>query len=257
MESGFGHDVEAFEVDIGVVRESAGLRLDASHYNATLVRAMQALRETGMALKTLGEVTSRIFIPPRFRRIYVEQQFGLPFVQGSHLVHFQPAGLKYISKRAHRDIEQWVIREGWVLVTRSGTVGRVMLAPTSWDGWGASEHIMRIVPKKSSDCPSGYLYAFLRSFVGQAQLTSRIYGAVVDEITENHARSIRIPIPASEDEYRRVREIDRLVKDSVAMRESAKALDVRSLEKMRDLLRTATPLASVVSDAAPPPETAP
>ena len=221
-------------MNIGVVRESAGLRLDASHYNATLRARMRTLRETGMTLKPLRDVTTRVFIRHASRGYMSSGAMALPFVQGSHLVHFQPADIKYISKRAHKNIDQWVIERDWVLVTRSGTVGRVMLAPASWHGWAASEHVMRIVP--SSDCPPGYLYAFLKIPDWAGTLTSRIYGAVVDEITEDHARSVRIPIPTSEHEQKRVRQIDRMVMESVATKEKAKTLDDQSLEKMNALL---------------------
>lgn len=237
VDVGNDYHIQAFEVDIGAMRESSGFRLDASHYNATLVRAMKALQETGMTLKPLRDVTTKIFMPPRFRRIYVEQRYGLPFVQGSHLVHFQPADIKYISRRAHKNnIDRWVIERDWVLVTRSGTVGRVMLTPASWHGWAASEHILRIVPSASAECPPGYLYAFLKSSIGQAQLTSHIYGAVVDEITENHVQSIHIPIPTTNEELRCVQQINRMVMDSVVTKEKAKTLDEQSLGKMNDLL---------------------
>ena len=195
--SGTDRRVESFAVDVQMIRESSGLRLDASHYSTDLARAMAVLAETGMQVRELGQVTRRVFIPPRFKRIYVEKEYGVPFVQGSHLVHFQPADIKYLSRTAHRGLERWIIRKDWVLVTCSGTIGRALVAPSSWDGWAASQHILRIVPSGSQDCPPGYIYAFLRSFPGQAQLRSRIYGAVVDELTERHARSVRIPVPVT------------------------------------------------------------
>lgn len=201
-------EVEHFSVPSTFLRQAQTLRLDASYFNPAVAHALEALRHSGMKLKTLGEVTSRVFIPNRFKRIYVESEHGLPFLQGSHIVHFQPADVKYVSRRAHRKIENWQIQQGWLLVTRSGTVGRVALCPPEWDGWAASEHILRIIPNED-ECPSGYLYSFLTSPLGHVQLTKHIYGAVVDELTEDQTKSVLVPLPVNDEQRKLVARIDR------------------------------------------------
>lgn len=138
--------IESFAVTSDWLKNSTNLRLDASFYNPRVAHAIETLRKSGLPIKPLGELTKRIFIPPRFKRIYVGRDHGLPFLQGSHVVHFQPADMKYVSRTAHKNIDLWIIREGWILVTRSGTVGRIAVVPREWDGWAASEHILRIIP---------------------------------------------------------------------------------------------------------------
>jgi type I restriction enzyme, S subunit len=214
--------VEHFSVDSKWLRDSKGLRLDASFYNPRLAHALETLRKSGMALSTLGEVTEKIFIPPRFKRIYVDKEHGIPFLQGSHVVHFQPAEMKYLSRTAHKKIQRWIIKAGWVLVTCSGTVGRVMISLPEWNGWAASQHILRIIPKQ--DYPAGYIYAFLSSPMGQAQLTAQIYGAVVDELTEEQARSILIPIATNERERQQINHINDLAVKAMKKRQEASLL---------------------------------
>ena len=154
--------VEHFAVSSNVLAQTETRRLDASYFNPSVARALDTLKRSGLSLSPLGEITSRVFIPPRFKRIYVESEYGVPFLQGSHIVHFQPADVKYLSRTAHKRLDRWIIRSGWLLVTCSGTVGRVTICPSEWDGWAASQHILRIVPDESA-CLSGYLYAFLAS----------------------------------------------------------------------------------------------
>lgn len=125
----------------------AGLRLDAGYYNVETMQAHRAMAASGMTMRRLGEVTERIFIPPRFKRVYVDEAHGVPFLQGTHLVHFRPTDLKYLSLSAHKNLDRWMIKAGWVLVTCSGTIGRVAIALKQWDGWAASQHILRVVPK--------------------------------------------------------------------------------------------------------------
>lgn len=228
--------VETFSVGSAWLKDSAGLRLDASFYNPRAARAIDALKHSGIPLKTLGEVTERIFIPGRFARTYVDKDHGLPFLQGSHVVHFQPADLKYVSPTVHKKLDLWVIREGWLLVTRSGSVGRVAVTPHSWDGWAASEHILRIVPKAKGPCPVGYLYAFLSSELGQAQLTAQIYGAVVDELTEDQTRSVLIPVPETPEQLALVNKLSQTAMEAVELRAKAVGLAEKAVSAIDEMV---------------------
>jgi type I restriction enzyme S subunit len=223
-------------VDVQWIKNSTGLRFDAAHYNPALARAMEMLRGSDMDLRPLGEVTARVFIPNRFKRVYVDRAHGVPFLQGSHIVHFIPADLKFISPAVHTAMDQWLIREHWLLVTRSGTVGRVAITPPSWDGWAASEHLLRIIPKEGGTCPPGYLHAFLASFPGQTQLTSHIYGAVVDELTEEQTRGILVPVARTAAQKRVVREINDAGMEALGLRDGAVRAALETDLRMRRLL---------------------
>jgi hypothetical protein len=216
--------VETFHVRSDLVADSPGLRLDASFYNAEVIEALAALEETGMELETIGNLTERVFIPNRFPRNYVGREHGVPFLQGSHIVQFKPDDVKYLSVATHTNMERLLIYDGWILITRSGTVGRVAIVTSQWDGWAASEHIFRVVPKPRPNCPTGYLAAFLGSPVGQLQLTRQIYGAVVDELTEDHIRRIRVPLPATPAQRRAVQRIADQAIEAARMRAAAVAL---------------------------------
>lgn len=248
-------EVEHFSVHLSLLRSAQTRRLDASYFNPAVAHALETLRHSGLRPTPLGEITSRVFIPNRFKRIYVSADYGLPFLQGSHVVHFQPADVKYVSRRAHKRIEQWQIEKGWLLVTRSGTVGRVALCQAEWDGWAASEHILRIVPNEEL-CPAGYLYSFLASPLGQVQLTKHIYGAVVDELTEDQVRSVLVPMPVNDDQKRRIVEIDRAARKAVEVRSRAVELitdavsDISTLvsEDRRDATVAMTRIAEIQAD---------
>jgi hypothetical protein len=89
----------------------------------------------------------------------------------------RPHDLKYISRTKTEGLERWIIRKGWVLITCSGTIGRVGLVSSVQDQWAASQHLLRIVPDQSKGHP-GYLAAFLTTPYGQHQITAKIYGGV-------------------------------------------------------------------------------
>jgi type I restriction enzyme S subunit len=226
--------IEHFTVDSRWLKGSKGLRLDAGFYNPRLAQALEALHKSGLKLAKLGDVTKSIFIPPRFARTYVEKEHGVPFLQGSHIVHFQPADLKYVSPAVHKKLAKWIIHKNWILVTRSGTVGRVTITPESWDGWAASEHILRIIPK--DECPAGYIYALLNSPIGQAQLTAQIYGAVVDELTEEQTKSVLIPVASNPRQREQINAISELSMKAVKKWQEAASLASQAVLAINDLV---------------------
>jgi type I restriction enzyme, S subunit len=104
----------------------------------------------------------------------------------------RPYDLKYLSRRLTQGLDRWIIHTDWVLITCSGTIGRAGLVSPLQDQWAASQHLLRIVPNDKHGHP-GYLTAFLMTPFGQHQLTAKIYGGVVDELTEADTQVIRIP----------------------------------------------------------------
>ncbi len=225
----------SFRVSSDVVTKTEGLRFDASFYNPKLLSAFDALEKSGMTLVNVADVVDRVFMPNRFKRNYVERAYGLPFLQGSHIVQYDPDDIKYLSLATHA-LEPVVIREGWILLTRSGTAGRVAIVPGQWDGWAASEHIFRLVPGSDPDCPTGYLATFLASSLGRVQLVAQIYGAVVDELTEEQVRRIRVPLPTNPRQREAVQEIDALAMQGVAERSGSVGLHREAASKMNSLL---------------------
>ncbi len=213
------------------------MRLDAGYFNSTTALALEALESSYLNPKKLADVTESIFIPPRFKRVYVEKEHGVPFLQGSHIVHFEPADLKYLSRAAHKRLERWIIKEGWILVTCSGTIGRVTIALPQWNNWAASQHILRIVPLANGPCPPGYIYAYLKSELGQAQFNG-IYGAVVDELTAEHVEDILIPVPETPEQHDAVKSINDLALESMRTKELALGYDVSAVNSVNEFVRT-------------------
>ena len=142
----------------------------------------------------LGTIAADIVVAPRFKRIYVEREYGVPFLQGSHIPQLMPRDVQYLSRTETKNLERWIIREGWVLVTCSGTIGRVAVATQRQNGRAASQHILRIMPDVKRT-HAGYVAAFLMTPYGRHQLTSKIYGGVVDELTAADTRAVLIPDP--------------------------------------------------------------
>lgn len=171
-------------------------RLDAGFYAQDVIAArilMDKIERT-IEIQPISEFSSRIFWPGRFKRQYVSKKEGSPFLMPSEVFMFLPKSTKYITNYPGN----LIIKEGWLLITRSGTIGRTLIATKYLENFVLSDDLIRIVPKENEYY--GYLYAYLNTWIGQAFLTKDQYGATVKHIEPHHVANIPIPrIPDLED----------------------------------------------------------
>ena len=169
-------------------------RFDGSFYYPLADLAIEKLKESKHPISTLAdkELIEKVFIPGRFKRIYVNKKFGIPFLSGKNITQMQPGDLKYLARSKTKNLDNYIIKKDWILITCSGTIGRTALVTSEWNGWTATQHILRVVPKNIN---TGYLYVFLSSDYGQVQIKRFIHGSVVDEITDRQISQVVISIP--------------------------------------------------------------
>jgi type I restriction enzyme S subunit len=182
-------------------------RLDGSYHNPQARLAVSNIRPQKV-YKPLGQLATT-YLPTRFARIRVgNEQHGVPFLSSKHILHAEPIDVPYISRRLTKGLKDYLVEEGWILITRSGTVGRTAFVSTDMAGSAVSEHVIRIIP--GPDIHPGYLYAAIASEYGYYQATRHIHGSVVDELTTDQTDTILIPLPNSAEA-----EIGELVLDAI------------------------------------------
>ncbi len=184
-------EVDTFSVPLSRL---AG-RLEASYHVPVVDAVMERLRQNAAEVTTIGDprISKDVILPGRFKRVYVEEGYGRVLIGGKQLYELDPAAKKYISGRKHENIlKKLEVYENTILLTRSGTIGKVTLVPKHWKHYIPSDHIIRIVP--TSDDMAGYLYIFLASDYAQPLIRRFTYGSVVDEIDDYHVRRIAAPL---------------------------------------------------------------
>jgi type I restriction enzyme S subunit len=209
------------------------LRLDASFHKPILSLLRKILREKEndgkYKLQELGSI-SEIFTPPRFKRFYVKDHSkGVPLLQGAHIPMIKPLDIKYLWKDM-KNINAYVLNKNWILVTCSGTLGRVGLVRDYWTGWAATNHITRIISK---DINPGYLTAYLQSAYGQYQLESLSYGGVVEEIGEagELIKNILVPVPTNNELEEK---IGNLVMQAYDKKDQANRIEEEAIRLLED-----------------------
>ncbi len=206
-------------------------RLDATHHVPLAPSAVAKLKTGKFQVVQLGSRVDDVYVAPRFARVYVEREYGTPLLQGSHVPAMRPSDLKYISNHVTVRMERWIIRKGMVLVTCSGTIGRTAVVSSAQDGWAASQHILRITPKKGVTHP-GFLCLFLTTAYGQHQLNSKVYGGVVDELTSEDTEIIWMPdVP-----YGLQESIGNKILDAYEKRDEANRLEAEAISDIEALI---------------------
>jgi type I restriction enzyme, S subunit len=176
-------------------------RLDAAFYGDEGFAARRVLEECGFEVKKLGDVTARIFhltegqARSHFKRIYATPGMGVPFLTAKELFFFRPPSRRFLSRKMEK-LAECLIQPEWILVSRSGTVGRCILAGERLAKFACSDDVLRVIP---DHVPASYLYAFLGSKFGQALITKDKYGAVVNHLEAHHLSDIPVALlPSSQ-----------------------------------------------------------
>lgn len=140
--------------------------------------------------KSLGEVCSNISRPDIFKRYYVKK--GITFLGGADIFLATPDSEKRLSSKKTANIEALMIKEGTILLPRSGTIGNVAWAHAGHAQKLASEHVIRITPNDM--LRAGYVYAFLASKYGKKLIQRYIFGSVIQHVEPPHLKLIPVPI---------------------------------------------------------------
>ena len=226
-------DVRQFSIGSKWLYE-ADSRFDAAAYSESAFRALDAIETCGHPTKSLGELCGTIWHPVQtqarsnFKRIYTKPEHGVPFVSSRNMFFLPLRPEKFLSHRMKK-LSDLMIPRGWVVVSRSGTVGNVLFINKTLEKCAISDHTIRIEPVGIS---SGYLYTFLASKFGKAFISSSTYGSTVDELEPKHLASISIPLPSEEKQ----KSIHRKILRAYALRDRSNQLFDKAEKELYKLL---------------------
>ena len=143
----------------------------------------------------LGEVISYMSNIGVNKRIYTNKEFGVPFVSNTSLSNMNPMDFcKYVSKKYNFDKNK-TIEEKMILISGIGSesVGDVFYASNEIVGsMTPIGNIIRI--KTKQNYPSGYIYSFLKSKIGNSLFKRLISGSGQAYLDPTTLKSIPVPI---------------------------------------------------------------
>ncbi len=198
------------------VSSQNGLRFDASFHLSEGLVVKRKIASSPYEMLKIKDVTSDIFYGNRAKRVYVSKKdHGIPFLSSSDILQADLDNVKLASKKYTPCIEQMMLKKGWILISRSGTIGNCAFANAKHAQKLASEDVIRLVP--NNILRGGLVYAYLASKFGYSLLTQGTFGAVIQHIEPNFVASL--PIPIFPDAFQN--DVDNLIQESAKLREEA------------------------------------
>lgn len=152
----------------------------------------------------IGDVATKCFAPPLFKHIYLEKDNGHPFLTGAELTKFNKKFYRWLSPKGVRDINDYKVKKGTLLLYKSGTtdggiLGNVFIADDILDGVCLSDHVIRIF---TGDINMSYwMFAFFKSDAGVKLLQKTATGSMIPFITPERLLELKFPKPDENFEF--------------------------------------------------------
>ncbi len=169
-------------------------RIDPSIHMSEGVAVRRALNNMPYKLSTVGENSQKVFLGNIFSRVFVKgENHGVPYLSASDTVLSNINTGRFLSNKQSSELSYLKLKENWILMTCSGTLGKITYTGNYFEDYIATHDLIRIIPNDGS-VNKGTLYAFLASKYGYYQITQSKFGGVVKHINDDQAKDILIPI---------------------------------------------------------------
>ena len=193
-----------------------GGRFDASFHLSEGVQSRAQVMNAPYPLTTVGAASERIFHAGRWKRAYVSsKEHGIALVGSSDMLKADLLDIKLISRKYTPDMEDKILKKGWILISCSGTIGNTVFTNEQHAEKLASQDVIRIIP--NNILRTGFVYSFLSTSYGYNLLTQGTFGAVIQHIEPQNVE--QIPIPIMPDAFQE--KVDNLIQESARLRDES------------------------------------
>lgn len=118
--------------------------------------------------------------------------FGIENVQNNL---FNPSTSKFLTTEKAKQLQKYDVRDGDVLVTRMGTIGRACVATGIQGEARLSYHLFRVRPDTKRCLPIFLATTICRSGTFQGQLRQMAHGAIMSGLSTKNLREVKFLLP--------------------------------------------------------------
>lgn len=208
-------------------------RLEAGLYLSDGFSARWAIEQSGLRTPRLGDL-AQIWQPSRLKAVTVADGHGVPFLVATEAFSIDPRPRRWIATTRIPKLADRRVSAGWLLVTRSGTVGNVIMSFRPHLEYAVSDDLLRIVVHTEE--MRGYLYLFLRTRFGRSMMQANQYGTVIKHLETFHIEEMPVPIVDGLADWAHSQ-----TEDIFAMRTDAYDLDAKAKERLGESLADQSP----------------
>lgn len=182
-------------------------RMEAETYLSSGFGLRTAIQSKSAGWVSFGKL-ARVWMPNRLKGIVVSPEYGTPFLAATQVFDIRPISRKWLSLDHTENVKDRFVDPGTILVTRSGSVGRAILAYAPHKDTLISDDLLRVEPLEEKD--KGWLYAYLHAPQVRAMASGAHYGNIIKHLETSHLEALPVPLvddDAAADFSRRVSQI--------------------------------------------------
>lgn len=163
---------------------------------------LNKIRKT-LEFRQLGELCD--IASGTYVREYVQEEIGTKYIRVDSLrefiVNLNSEDLVYVINNKKNLSNRVIAKEGDLLLSRTGTLGKTALVFGPTVGSVLSQHVTRLTPKDNEIDPY-FLAAYLNSEFGKMQISSKAFGSTRPELTHDALVTIEVPCIKTKDQRR-------------------------------------------------------
>jgi type I restriction enzyme M protein len=213
------------------------------HFEESRRKVIQLGESEEWEVRSLGDIADAVFNGPRFVRTGMHADEGItsgpsivPYYTGTAMTQSKSENVKYFdihkaNKQQKKHLRKLRIFEGWILITDSRTLGRIIMARKRHHGAIATNNLIRVVI--NDQLLRGYVYEFLQSPYGQHQMLRNEYGTNQSHLEPEHVQNLLVPIPK---DRKKLEEISKAALESVDYMERSMFLSMQAKKGLTNMI---------------------
>lgn len=205
-----------------------GKRIDAYYYQPKFEEVEKAIKNGKFEVKELKEFITKIHYGASVKNEYVDK--GIPLLRIMNLKpnKFDLRDIVKLPESMKKDLGNAFVKEGDLLISRSGTVGIVSVVPKEADGFAFGSFMIKFCLNDKVN--KNYISAWLNTKLQKLLTEREKIGAIQGNITIGTIENLKIPLPPLPNQNKiadevkaRMQKAEQLQKEAKEELEKAKA----------------------------------
>jgi len=178
--------------------------LIAKRYLPKYIEVLEQLRSSGMTIKTLREIKSELFTGANINASEYVEHSPYRYIMTDCVTDFgiNPTKFKYITKAAYDANITKTVKEGDIIINRTGNPGVSVVVSKDMEGIMACGFVFVLKLKEKYD--PYYITSFLNNKWGRLQMERQSFGSLLEHITKDDMESTIIAFPNDEKKLKEI-----------------------------------------------------